>query len=526
MIFKMRRYYAALGIVRRMLHRAKVGNVHVLRYDNKAAGVLACCALNADKALGKAVFLDLCDLDPTLLEIFFNIAVGRFLGKSAYRSGAENVIRSEKLFGVFMCLRLIFAGEVKVDIGRFLISRETEEGLERDIKTVLPHKRSALGAVFRRHVRAAAVGAVGYELGMLAFGADIVRRKRVDLGDAGHVCHDRRTDGATRADEVAMLERVLNKLLGGHVDNVIVMVKYRSKLGIDARFYDLRRIFTVNIGHFAVDKIAQVTRRVFYLRWEQILGQKLDIIDHIGNGTRIFDNDLVRDLVAEIVKLLEHLIGRAEEDRAAAVGIGEFLCRLKYLAVLLVLGIEKMHVACGDDRLIELTADIEYAAVIVLQNAYVADNAVINKESVIAERLNFKIIVKRRYALELGVARAVHHSAVKLAHTAGGAYQQPLAVLYQQAFRHGRGFVKVLEIRLRNKLVQVFKADLVFYQQYHMPRLCVVGRLDARIDLLNTVYGLCSLLREHRQESSHYARNYKRVIRRTMVVKLRQTQPV
>ena len=78
MIFKMRRYYAALGIVRRMLHRAKVGNVHVLRYDNKAAGVLACCALNADKALGKAVFLDLCDLDPTLLEIFFYIAVGRF----------------------------------------------------------------------------------------------------------------------------------------------------------------------------------------------------------------------------------------------------------------------------------------------------------------------------------------------------------------------------------------------------------------------------------------------------------------
>lgn len=54
-----------------MLHRAEIGNVHVLRYDNKAAGVLACCALNADKALGKAVFLDLCDLDPTLLEIFF-----------------------------------------------------------------------------------------------------------------------------------------------------------------------------------------------------------------------------------------------------------------------------------------------------------------------------------------------------------------------------------------------------------------------------------------------------------------------
>lgn len=72
-----------------MLHRAEVGNVHILRYDDKAAGVLAGSALNTDKPLCKAVFLDLCDLDPTLLEIFFNIAVGRFLGKSAYRSGAE-----------------------------------------------------------------------------------------------------------------------------------------------------------------------------------------------------------------------------------------------------------------------------------------------------------------------------------------------------------------------------------------------------------------------------------------------------
>ena len=108
-----------------------------------------------------------------------------------------------------------------------------------------------------------------------------------------------------------------------------------------------------------------------------------------------------------------------------------------------------MNVACGNDRLIELTADIDYAAVIVLQNAYVADNAVVNKESVIAERLNFKIIVKRRYALELGIARAVHHGAVKLTHTAGGADQQPLAVLYQQAFRHSRSFVDTTAKQVR-----------------------------------------------------------------------------
>ncbi len=99
------------------------------------------------------------------------------------------------------------------------------------------------------------------------------------------------------------------------------MVKYRRELRIDARLYDLGRVFAVDLRHLAVDEITQVTGRVFDLRRVQILRQKLDIVDHIRNGARIFDNDLTRDLIAEIVKFPEHLICRAEEYRAAAVGV-------------------------------------------------------------------------------------------------------------------------------------------------------------------------------------------------------------
>ena len=127
------RDYAALGIVRRMLHGAEIRNVHILRYDDKAAGVLTRCALNADESFCKTILLDLCDLYAALLEIFFDVAVGCLFGESADGTGAENMIRAEELFGVFMRLSLILAGEVEVDIGRFLISRETEESLERDI---------------------------------------------------------------------------------------------------------------------------------------------------------------------------------------------------------------------------------------------------------------------------------------------------------------------------------------------------------------------------------------------------------
>ncbi len=171
-----------------------------------------------------------------------------------------------------------------------------------------------------------------------------------------------------------------------------------------------------------------------------------------------------------------------------------------------------MHVAGGNNRLIRLAADLEYAAVIVLQNGDIADNTVINKKAVIAQGLNFKIIVERRYAAKLGIARSVHDSAIQFTHSAGRAYEQAIAVLNEQALGHGRGLVEIFKIRLRYELIKVFKADLILYEQYHVPRLCVICGLYAGIDLLNVVYGLCPLLSEHGQESSHYTRDDERVV--------------
>ena len=177
MIFKMRRNNAALGVVSRMLNGAEIGHVHILRDYDKAAGVLTGRALNADKPLCKAVLLDLGDGDTALLKVFFYITVGGFFRQRAYRSGAENMIRAEKLLGVLVRLSLILAGEVKVDIRGLFVSRVAEEGLKRDIEAVLPHQGAAVGAVFRRHISAAAVRAVCHELRVFALGAYIMRRK-------------------------------------------------------------------------------------------------------------------------------------------------------------------------------------------------------------------------------------------------------------------------------------------------------------------------------------------------------------
>ena len=135
-IFKMCGDYIAVRVVRRVLRGAEVRHVHVLRDDDKTAGVLAGRALDADKPLSETVLLGLGGLHTVLLKVFLDIAVGGLLGEGADRPGAEDVIRTEEDFGVFMRLGLVFTGEVKVDI-RFLCTTKSKECFKRNFQAIL-----------------------------------------------------------------------------------------------------------------------------------------------------------------------------------------------------------------------------------------------------------------------------------------------------------------------------------------------------------------------------------------------------
>ena len=89
---------------------------------------------------------------------------------------------------------------------------------------------------------------------MPALGADIVRRQGVDLGDAGHIGNDRRADAASAADEVAVLERILNQLLSAHVDDIVAVVEDGVELRVDTLLHKLRRVIAVDSVHFVIDK--------------------------------------------------------------------------------------------------------------------------------------------------------------------------------------------------------------------------------------------------------------------------------
>ena len=99
-------------------------------------------------------------------------------------------------------------------------------------------------------------------------------------------------------------------------------------------------------------------------------------------------------------------------------------------------------------------------------------------------------------------------------------------MLNKQALRHGRGLVEILKIRLRNKLVQIFKPDLVLDKQYHVAGFAVVGGLYLAVDRLDIVHCFCALLGKHGEKTPHYAGDDECIVRGSVMIEVRQAQPV
>ena len=179
---------AARHIVRRVLDGAEVIDLIGIRHDDHAAGMLAGGTLDAGTAQRQAVLFRVVDRSPPLIQILFDVTVGRLVLNTGDGAGLEHVGLAEQLFRVAVDVGLVLAREVQVNI-RLLVAVETKEGLERDVVAVHQHPGTAVGAVLVGQVEAVVHAAIGDELAVLALGAAVVGRQTVDLRDSGEVGH-------------------------------------------------------------------------------------------------------------------------------------------------------------------------------------------------------------------------------------------------------------------------------------------------------------------------------------------------
>ena len=245
-VFKMGGDLIGIGIIGRMLHWAEVPNLIFLGNNNQTAGVLSRSTAHTHTAGSQAGFFGLGGGLITLLQVLFYIAESGFLRHGADGTGTEHMGRAEHGNTVLMSLRLIFTGEIQVNI-RHLIAAEAQKGLEGDVEAVLFQLGATDRAVHVRKIRAAVEFLGHIQNGVLAVfvGAAVMRREGVNFRNAGHEGHDGRADRATGTHQVAVFQAVLHQSLGGHIDDIVMTGNDVMQLSFHAIHEHFRRIFAI-----------------------------------------------------------------------------------------------------------------------------------------------------------------------------------------------------------------------------------------------------------------------------------------
>ena len=172
--------------VRRVLYRRKVEYLVSFGYDNYAAGVLPRGALNAFAARNEPFRLRTGKESIVLFAIALNVAVNGFILQAGYRAGAEGMALAVHNLSIRMGMGLIIAGEVKVNIRRF-VSLKAKEYLKRYSIAKLFQLCAANRAVLIRHIHAAGIFIkVNVKFAVPAIWANIVRLQRIHFRYSRH----------------------------------------------------------------------------------------------------------------------------------------------------------------------------------------------------------------------------------------------------------------------------------------------------------------------------------------------------
>ena len=136
-VLKVRGDDIGVGIIRRVLDRAEIVNLHIAGNDDQTAGVLTGGTLDAHTALGQPVVLRRrrrgCPAPP---DTFSHSQRRSFPPRCRWFRHGTHGSRRTVQYGIAVGLGLIFAGEVQIDI-RHLVAAKAQESLKRNIEAVL-----------------------------------------------------------------------------------------------------------------------------------------------------------------------------------------------------------------------------------------------------------------------------------------------------------------------------------------------------------------------------------------------------
>ena len=142
MIIKMSGYNTWFWIICRMLDWTKLVDFPIIRNDNYTARMLTCSSFHPFTTGSQPWNLEIINVSLSFFCKFFHKSHRSFFCDGSYGSGFKNIFFAKYFSYIFMSIRLIFPGKVKIYI-RLLISLKAQKCCKWNGKSVSIHKVSA-----------------------------------------------------------------------------------------------------------------------------------------------------------------------------------------------------------------------------------------------------------------------------------------------------------------------------------------------------------------------------------------------
>ena len=139
-------------VIRWILDRRKIIDVHVVRNNNNSPRVLSCCSLNTSRTLSEAFYLCITIKLAIVPLIALYKSIGSLGSHRTNRSCTEGIFLTKDITHIQVGARLILSRKVQVNIGN-LIPIKTKEGLKRNILPIFAEFVTTVWTVLIGHIK-------------------------------------------------------------------------------------------------------------------------------------------------------------------------------------------------------------------------------------------------------------------------------------------------------------------------------------------------------------------------------------
>jgi len=291
---------------------------------------------------------------------------------------------------------------------------------------------------------------------MMADRAVIVRRQRVDLGNVSHRRNEGGADRTSRSDQIAVGKRFGNQLLRDDVHDGVSVLADGIQLLRQALLHRCRQRLPVHLMGLAVAHRPEVLFGIRNLRGTFVGIDRGNVFDHVRDFIGIRHDDFKGLGIAQIAEFRKHFLRRPQIQRCLRLVL-EAVADLDDPAVNLVFRIQEMDIARGDDRLVELLPELDDPAVDIAQILLAGNSrdVVTNQIGIVAGRLYFQIIVKIDDRCDFRIAPVAEDCLIEFACRAGRSQKEPVPAFRKKALGDPRARLEIIQMRLRNQLVEI-----------------------------------------------------------------------